>query len=506
MANNNNPGFGQLTVLYSGIQLANNLINTVFRRGERKTEFQRQTELQEQAHNYRLDEQSVASKHRIREISYAKKLEAKAQKKGHQHRLVEQEKAHEYRKVEQNEAHQQRLVEIGYRADREESIQAIAHHYRIEERGVDHIYRLREAEFSSELQLYLGLKFREIDYQHSTELEQLRNQNAVRTAAINRKLQRLEENSPFLDPVEYVVETLTEIYERNRQPLVLIAPFWDNTRTHNANDAGGFPDFRLAISVAWQKTQWFDGVTRCDGYISRPLLRGDRDIHFISAALANLPIILIHGAVQGGYRVHPAIAFWNLLPGQGETYSELNLDSFDVRSPKPGSNNKLEFEDFVAHYLASVVGILSDAHHLVLEGKRPDLRRYLSDEPEKLQLSAHQFCLYYDLLCYREPDREHFYRLDQALMLHECNLGKEAREQIAEALISWHYQKSQKHDLPDLALLFKLSHQGDLSFMTKLAETYQIIGEQDQAAQINQLVDDLKIPKFEPIDWFVYEK
>jgi hypothetical protein len=186
--------------------------------------------------------------------------------------------------------------------------------------------------YSHELQLQRDLKLRELTHEHAKEIELLRSQYTIQTSIINRRLQKFDENSPFFDTPEEAVSLLRGIYDSNRKPLVLIAPFWDNNIPHRANDDGASPhEFRVAINAAWQKTQWFDGVVKCDGYFKRPLRQTDRDIAVISAVLADLPIILIHGMVQAGRKVHPAITVWNLLPEQQDIYFHLDLESFDTQ-------------------------------------------------------------------------------------------------------------------------------------------------------------------------------
>ena len=459
--------FGPYTfpLLDAGMSLTNTILNTGLQGIRAKETYEKQIALGELSHKKRLEEQSEASWHRCREIAFSQK------------------KAHKYRLIEQKKAHHNNLEVLDHKSEQDKRF-----------RAVDHLLRIKETAFSNELQEYVGIRLRLIAHQHAKELEQIRSQKAVETAVINRRLVKDEENSPFLDSPKDAAECLKGIYKKNRKPLVLIAPFWDNTRTYRANDEGGFLDFRVAINTAWQKTQWFDGIIKCDGYLKRPLRWTDRDIDIISAGLADIPVILLHGMVQGGQRVHPTITIWNLLPGQGDSYLNLNLDSFDIPLLKPGETPKdqLEFENFVAHYLATVIGTLSDAHHLVLYGKRPSLPRYLPEDMDRLKLTAHQFCLYYDLLCNQEPDREHFYRLDQANMLQECNLLEEANKQIDNALKSWLFQKNRKFKPPAPVLLSELANKDDTSFFIELAETYRLVGSQQKAAEIDNLISALK--------------
>jgi len=320
---------------------------------------------------------------------------------------------------------------------------------------------------------------------------------------INQSWAKSEENSPFVEPSDQTIQMLRATYQSNMgKPLVLIAPFWDDTLPYKANDEGGFLDYRMAFNIAWQQTQWFDNVVKCDGYLKRPLRHTDRDIAIISAELADIPTILIHGMVQGKQRVHPSMTIWNLLPNQGNSYFHLALESFEVKK----SGDRLEFQNYVAHYLATIVGILSEAQQLFLTGQRPHLSQYAIEESEKLKLLASQFGLYYDLICYEEPRREHFYRLDQAIMLYECQFVQEADQQIENALMSWHYQKTKKmlptKDLQNFNGLSKMTNREDSQFLTQLAEAYQLIGSKEKAEQIHNVINSLRIIKYKPLAMF----
>jgi hypothetical protein len=408
----------------------------------------------------------------------------------HQNRLQElkqqQELGHQYRSNEQLQASWLRCREIALTKQMEAQTQQTAH-----------LNRLNEIEWSAELQLHRDLYLRQITQENSLELEQIRSQYSIQTAAINRSSIKWGENSPFLEPLEQNIQILKETYNNNQKPLVLIAPFWDDTRTHGANDQGGFPDFRVAINAAWQQAKWFDGVIKCDGYIKRPLRYTDRDIAVITAELADIPVILIHGMVQAGQRVHPAITIWNILPNQANNSFQLELESFDVKPKQTGS---LEFQDYVAQYLSTIVGILSDAHQLFLTGKRPDLRRYVENDTEKLKLLAAQFSFYYDLVCYQDPMNEHVYRLDNAQLLNECGLLKEAEQQLFYSMSSLCHQKQNlvENNYPqkDIIQLIEYCDSNDKEFLLNFVATYQAIKKADDLDAIYKKINTL--PAAEP--------
>jgi hypothetical protein len=522
--------------------LASSLLNTALRRGEKKSDsekaIERQNTVENQRHQHRLKEieqqHKLGHEYRSEEQQQAHLFRQTEQKKSHTYRLTEQkeghklreqelEKNHEYRSQEQNQAHllrQQEQTE-GHKYRLEEQTQASWHRcreialskyfdaqaqdkghiYRQGEQTLAHHHRKNEIAWSNELQLHRDLQLRQIVQEHALEIEQIRHQYAVQTAVINRSWLKSEENSPFVEPTEQSINMLRAAYQSNMgKPLVVIAPFWDDTLSHKINNEGGFLDYRAAINAAWQRTQWFDNVIKCDGYLKRPLHQTDRDIAIISAELADIPVILLHGMVQGRQKVHPYITIWNLLPNQGNSYFNLALESFEIKKPNP--ENRLEFQDYIAHYVATVVGILSDARQLFLTGKRPCLSRYAPKEAEKLKLLASQFGLYYDLICYEEPMQEQFYRLDQAVMLYECDLLDEAHQQIESALTSWQYQKTRTTDVSqtnDLNALAKLANREDKQFFHKLAEIYQLVNANDKVKQVHNAIEALKTVKYQPI-------
>jgi len=500
--------------------IANSFLNAALRRGEKKSDaeqaIKRQADLEIKRHKNKLDEQKkqqeLSLKNKEEELNKNHEYRSKEQAQGysfreqeleqsHEHRLQEQAEGHKYRLEEQTQASWNRCREIALSKYFDTQAQEKGHVYRQEEQTLAHNQRKNEIAWSNELQLYRDLRLRKMAQENALELEQIRTQYAVQTAVINRSWIKSEENNPFVEPSEQTIQMLKATYQSNMgKPLVVIAPFWDDTIPYKVNDEGGFLDYRMAIDVAWQKTQWFDNVIRCDGYLKRPLRHTDRDIGIISAELADIPTILIHGMVQGKQRVHPAMTIWNLLPNQGNSYFHLGLDSFDVQNSKSG--DRLEFQNYVAHYLASIVGILSDAQQLFLTGQRPRLSRYALEDSEKLKLLASQFNLYYDLICYEDPRREHVYRLDQAIMLYECQFVQEAHQQIENALMSWYFQKNKKEvptkDLESFKALSKLANREDSPFLTQLADVYQLIGSNEKAEQIQSLINSLKTIKYKP--------
>ena len=72
-------------------------------------------------------------------------------------------------------------------------------------------------------------------------------------------------------------------------PILLISPFWDETQTHAAADAGGLNHLRTAMSRAWRNAPWSSDFSMLDGFFKRPLRQTDRDVRLIYETLRDLP-------------------------------------------------------------------------------------------------------------------------------------------------------------------------------------------------------------------------
>jgi hypothetical protein len=483
--------------------VVNGLLNLALRGKDQKFAEDLAKKLECVRHENRLDEiskqRNINHENIFKNQEQIHKNHIKEIEESHRWREEEQAQLHEYRKKEQEQASWFRCREIAFSKFYDAKAQEKGHFYRSEEQKMAHRYRINEIYWSSDLQLYRDQKLRQIAHENSLELEQIRAYYNVKTAVINRNLLKSEESSPFKNHNEDV-QRLREKYKNCGKPLALIAPFWDDTLSYKSNNEGGYLDYRIAIEVAWNKTQWFENVDRCSGYIERPLYHTDRDIDLISCELAEVPVILIHGKIQGRRRVHPEIVIWNLLPNQGNNYFHLVLDSFDIKNQTTG--DIFEFQDYVANYLATVVGVLSDIYQLSSNGSRPYLARYATPcTLHKLKLLAEQLSLHYDLVCYTNPMREPFYRLDQAIMLYECELIQEANQQIENSLASWYYQKTKNNisfeSFKNFNEIYSLATHDDKKFLNKLADVYQAFGHRSKSENIYDVIANLKHGEYE---------
>jgi hypothetical protein len=113
------------------------------------------------------------------------------------------------------------------------------------------------------------------------------------------------------------------------------------------------------------------------------------------------------------------------------------------------------------------------------------------------------------LLSYQQPLQEHFFRLDQAIMLYECGLVNEANNQLKSACESWYYQKTQNSRLLEISnsevisLLTEFANNNDYHFVKKLIEFYRFIDNRQQTEKLLQLLANLQPPKqYKPIARF----
>ncbi|BBC25585.1 hypothetical protein ABRG53_3328 [Pseudanabaena sp. ABRG5-3] len=510
---------------YSKAILLSSILNITSRRIDRKSEIdennQRQLLLADNQHNNRLGQLDREHSHRLEQQQQTSNLRKEELSQQHNNRLVEQ-----------TQMSWLRCREIAVTKYLDAQLQERGHILRKQERETEHLYRLEEMELSHEFQIYRDSLIRSLSHEHSQELESLRSSYQVQVNAINRYLQKTEENSPFREPTSATIEKIRSRYIVNKKPLVLISPFWSDKLKDRDNLEGGFQNFRAAILSTWNKVPWVNDVVRCDGYL-RPLIYTDMDVDDIASALGDLPVILVYGMIQGGEEVHPAIAIWNILPEQKGNYFHLNIDSFSIPVNQSGSKvestnpvnqseskgesanpinqsvSKVEFANSVGHYLTTIIGILSDVYQLSLTGKRPDLKQYAPNDPEKLKFLASEFNYYYDLISYQQPLQEHFFRLDQAIMLYECGLVNEANNQVKSAYESWYYQKTQNSRLLEIvnseviSLLTEFADNNDYQFVKKLIEFYRFTDNRQQTEQLLQLLDNLQPPKqYKPIARF----
>ncbi|WP_341739545.1 hypothetical protein [Microcoleus sp. CAWBG640] len=342
-------------------------------------------------------------------------------------------------------------------------------------------------------------------HEYAKVLENIRVENNIKTqivtATINRQSKQLdqwEKDHPFDNPI-YDTNTLKSQYQNHGMPIMLIAPFHDDTISDRGNDEGGFINYQTANYTGFQEARWLEGLIPKDGYFKRPLRRRDKDLDIIYSDLNELPIIIVWGVIQQRKRVHLQITHWNILPGTQGLYIKDYIGCFDVPllPPENNKNELLELQDLVAQEAVVSVGILGDVYHLVQnpEHKRPRLQKYNIQDRERLKLLAQHFRSYYQLLGENEPDIEPFLLLDSAVMFAEINFKQEALNDVKSALKSWCYQKNLHPEIFPNSLnpeIMENLSNDDLNFLLKLEKTYQLIGDKQKASQIFNFTEKLE--------------
>ena len=346
-----------------------------------------------------------------------------------------QPQANKHRVSQINEEHKNRLLEF-----------AKASELRISESKRDHEHRIAELNKASELRIIESYLAEEVSSYYAIETHQ-----AIRRSVKN------DENSPFLDPPDIVGQELKAIYEDTGTPIVLVAPFWDDSRTKDANERGGFVDFRSTFNNSYGRVPWQKLAERQDGYINRPLIYTNRDVNYLRRVLYDIPIILVHGSIQGVpqsqhiQRIKPEITFWNILPTHKDEYGNLEASPctnlkpifFDYRATNNSSTVTQEMgecssilEHRIGTYLTTSVGLLASIYHLARFGTIPDLKQFKL-EADISQLLALQMGGFYLILSERQPEKAHEYFLEQAKILSESNLQEDAIESINKSWNCW---------------------------------------------------------------------
>jgi hypothetical protein len=355
-----------------------------------------------------------------------------------------QPKANKHRVSQINEEHKNRLLEF-----------AKASELRIAESKQDHQHRIAELNKASELrisELFLA--------------EEVKSYYAIETHQAIRAIVKNDENSPFLDSPDIVRHELKAIYEASGKPIVLVAPFWDDSRTKDANERGGFVDFRNTFNRSYKSVSWNNLAPKQDGYINRPLIYTDRDVNYLHRVLYDIPIILVHGSIQGVHQsqqsqtIDPVITFWNILPTDKDEYSNLEASSytslkpsfFDFRAiPNNSPTAAQEMAEYsinlqqrIGTYLTTSVGLLSSIYHLDRFGTIPDLKQFKL-EINISQLLVRQMGGFYLILSERQPEKAHEYFLEQAKIFSEINLQKDAIESINKSWNCWIESRFRDH-------------------------------------------------------------
>jgi hypothetical protein len=208
----------------------------------------------------------------------------------------------------------------------------------------------------------------------TTAAQQLELHRVVVTASVIREMaaqERALTNSPFADTADVVHDRVVEATDGGRRPVLLIAPFY--------HEEGGptAPGFVVALRQSWLTSGWHDDLAPLAGLLNRPLEHLDVDLQVVQQALHDLPVVLVHGQVQDGGRVWPALSAWNIAPGTGGSSLHLTFPSFDL--PDAGDRRaRLELGDTLGRMFALTAGNLGDWFHLLHHGRAPQVHRMVA--------------------------------------------------------------------------------------------------------------------------------
>ena len=265
-------------------------------------------------------------------------------------------------------------------------------------------------------------------------IEDLRSSYSISTKKALVDLARKDANSPFFDGIDETYKVLNGLHKKTGLPIILVSPFWDDTRPKDKNDPGGYVDFRTAFNSSYS---WHNLASKQDGYFKRPLYQTDRDINYIYSVLFDIPTILVHGTIQGVHaahqhvqRIHPRITFWNLFPEQQGSYTSLSLKFFPFQLPIGNGNRNspdpdiyrqigeysLNLQETVSKYLAKGIGLLSSFYHLYCFETRPNLQQFELENEQELEILSLQVNEIYDFLAQNNPNKVNYYELEKSVI------------------------------------------------------------------------------------------
>jgi len=259
------------------------------------------------------------------------------------------------------------------------------------------------------------------------QADHLRNTEFQLTAArINVALQqeiqadaRLLENAPYGYDQRQLAEIVDHASGHGAKPALLIAPFFNDELSVNEADNGP-PAFRVAIRRSWISCPWSNDVALLDGLLKRPLRNTDLDVLIIRQALHALPVILIHGEIQGQNRVWCSITAWNLAPPYTGQSININLPPLPFpQSNAHGKQERIEFEDGLGWAVAVTAGLLAEWFHLIKTGRRPKLHRQLDRDTISLREVGPGLAAAYDVAISANKIDVLSGRVNQAVLLAE---------------------------------------------------------------------------------------
>ncbi|NEP12316.1 MAG: hypothetical protein F6K14_19335 [Symploca sp. SIO2C1] len=320
-----------------------------------------------------------------------------------------------------------------------------ANRFHREEQNAQHQLRLEELKKQHEYSIIKSFSDSRIKINEQQIIEHLRASYSVWTNKALRNLAREDANSPFFDGVDTTYQTLKALYEQTKLPIILVSPFWDDTKAGELNAQSGYVNFRNAFNASYREVSWSNLASKQDGYFKRPLFQTDRDVNYIYSLLSDLPIILVHGTIQGVHaphqyvqRIHPHITFWNLFPEKNDSYTNLDLRFFPLQLPIGKDNSpdiyqqmgeySLDLQDRVGSYLVKAIGLLSSFYHLYHFDTRPNFQQFQLESKQESEFLSLQASDLYDFLSQRSPCQANYYNFQKDLLSLECEIDELSRQ------------------------------------------------------------------------------
>ena len=312
--------------------------------------------------------------------------------------------------------------------------------------------------------------------------------------ALQRELHadtRLLENAPYGFDQKELAEIVAQASGQGAKPALLIAPFFNDELSVNEADNGP-PAFRIAIRRSWMGCPWSNDVALLDGLLKRPLRNTDLDVLIIRQALKSLPVIVVHGEIQGQNRVWCSITAWNIAPPYTGQSISVNLPPLPL--PHWDANRRqerIEFEDGLGWAVAVTAGLLAEWFHLMKSGRRPKLHRQIPEDTISLREVGPGLAAAYDVAISTKVIDALSGRVNQAIVLAESGY-QEIAVDVLRSIAKDLDQGGRVADPDSLNMLQKANSIAEASGDSSLAYTIKRSLEEDSK---RFLLGFLNLPK-----------
>jgi hypothetical protein len=133
-----------------------------------------------------------------------------------------------------------------------------------------------------------------------------------------------------------------------------------------------------------------------------------------------LPVIVVHGEIQGQNRVWCSVTAWNIAPPYAGQSIDINLPPLPFpQSNVHGKQERIEFEDGLGWAVAVTAGLLAEWFHLIKTGRTPKLHRQLDKDTISLREIGPGLAAAYDVAISTNIIDVLSGRINQAILLAE---------------------------------------------------------------------------------------